>query len=236
MKRKLLYALVALALLLAAGKHEAFAQDDDGPDVDEHPFEVGAQLTTITINFPERVVTSPPATGASTVLPRDYVNTLGYGGRFAYNANRYVALEAEINHLPERNFNDGFQSSRAQFFAGVRAGRRWEKFGLFAKARPGAMRFDEYGVRGPCTATPIGSQDCFDDARTFFAMDVGGVAEFYPTKRTILRVDAGDTIISFRDSGPITFPPIGTSPGSSLFRRREATHNFQLTFGFGFRF
>ena len=234
MKRKLLCSLAALALLIAAARREAAAQGG-GPDIEEHPFEVGAQLTFIGINFPERVVTSPPSTGASTVLPRDYFSTAGFGGRFGYNANQYLAVEAEFNYMPRRNINEVHQSRRAQVFAGVRAGRRWEKVGLFAKARPGAMHFDEYGTRGPCTAT-LGSGDCFDDARTFFAVDVGGVFEYYPTPRTIFRVDAGDTIIRLRDSGPIIFPPVGTSPSSSIFTRRETTHNFQLTFGLGFRF
>jgi hypothetical protein len=235
MKRNLLDVLVFTVLLLAGAAGEAVAQDDDGPDVDDHPFEVGAQLTFIGINFPERVVISPPSTGTSTALPRDHVGTAGYGGRFAYNANRYLALEAEVNYLPERNLNEVFQSRRVQVFGGVRAGRRWEKVGVFAKARPGAVNFDEYGVRGPCTFV-AGSRDCFDQPRTLFAFDAGGVVEYYPTRRTILRVDAGDTVIRFRDSGPITFPPTGTSAGSSVFTRRETTHNFQMTFGFGVRF
>lgn len=233
MKRKLLDLLVFIALTLAGAAGEALAQDDDGPDVGEHPFEVGAQLTFIGINFPESVFTRSPASGDSVVLPRNELTVAGFGGRLGYNVNRYVALEGEFNHLPERNLNEVMQSRRTQIFAGLRAGKRWEKAGLFVKARPGAMFFDEYGIRGPCTVTSPASQDCFDDERAFFAVDVGGVAEFYPTERTILRVDAGDTVIRFRDSGPITFP-VGTLP--SLFKRRETTHNFQLTFGFGFRF
>ena len=238
MKRKFLCSLVALTFLIAAAQREARAQDDDAPDIEEHPFEVGAQLTFIGINFPERVVTSPPGTGASTVLPRDYFSTAGYGGRFAYNASRYLALEAEVSYLPKRNLNEVHQSRRTQVFAGLRAGRRWEKFGLFAKARPGAMHFDEYGTRGPCTVTfpPSGPLGCFGKSRTFFAADVGGVVEFYPSERTIFRVDAGDTIIRFREVGPVTFPPIGTFPGSSQLTRADTTHNFQMTFGFGFRF
>jgi hypothetical protein len=234
MRRKLLCPLAALALLLAAAPREALAQDV-GPDTEEHPFEVGAQLTFIGINFPERVVTSPPVTGASVPLPRDHVSTAGFGGRFAYNAYKYVALEAEVNHMPERNLNETFQSRRTQIFAGVRAGRRWEKVGLFAKGRPGAMFFDNYGIRGPCGVLRDPAE-CFEQSRAFFAADVGGVFEYYPTRRTILRVDAGDTIIRFRDSGPVTFPPVGGFPGSSVFTRRETTHNFQLSLGLGFRF
>lgn len=232
MKRKLLDLLVTLALALSAAAGEAMAQDDDGPDVDEHPFEVGAQLTFISLDLPERVAETP---GGVFRSPGERFTTAGYGARFGYNVNRHVALEGEFNYLPRRNLNEVFQSRRTQMLAGVRAGRRWEKAGLFAKARPGAMRFDNYGVRGPCIFVP-GATECLGGERAFFAADVGGVAEFYPTARTILRLDAGDTIIRFRDSGPVTFRPAGTFPGSSVFTRRETTHNFQLTFGFGFRF
>lgn len=236
MKWKLFDLLITLALLLAGAAGEALAQDD-GPDIEEDPFEAGAQLTFVGINLPLREVGGPPGGAAApVVLPRDHVAVAGFGGRFGYNVNEYVALEVEANYLPRRNFNEVFQHRRTQLFAGARAGRRWEKVGLFAKARPGGMNFERYGTRGPCTAAPVGSQDCFDDSRTFFAVDLGGVVEYYPTKRTIFRVDAGDTVIRFRDSGPVTFPPLGTFAGSSVFTRAETTHNFQMTFGFGFRF
>jgi hypothetical protein len=97
------------------------------------------------------------------------------------------------------------------------------------------MYFDEYGARGPCTFNPPSSL-CFDEGRTFFAADVGGVVEYYPTRRVILRVDAGDTIVRFRESGPVIFPPTGTFPGSSAITVADTTHNFQMTFGIGFRF
>jgi hypothetical protein len=230
---KLCRALAAVALLSVAAQRGSLAQE---PDVAAHRFEAGAQLTFIGINFPDRLSTSPPATGPSLTTPGEEVTTAGFGGRFGYNAYKHVAFEAEVSVLPARNINEVFQSRRTQIFAGLRAGRRWNGFGLFAKARPGAMIFDEYGARGPCTVTPPGAQDCFDDRRAFFAADVGGVVELYPTDRTIFRIDAGDTIVAFRDAGPITFPPLGSSPGAALFTRRETTHNFQLSFGFGFRF
>ena len=234
MTRKLLHIAAALALLSAVATSDAAAQSAEPEVSDEHPFEVGAQLTFIDLNFPERISTGPAGTFRSG---EQGVTTAGYGGRFAYNLNRYVALEVEANHLPRRNVNEVFQNRREQIFAGVRVGRRWEKVGVFAKARPGAMYFDEYGARGPCTFNPSTSSLCFDQGRTFFAADLGGVVEYYPTRRTILRVDAGDTLVRFRDSGPINFPPVGTSPGgSSVFTVADTTHNFQMTFGIGFRF
>jgi hypothetical protein len=69
-------------------------------------------------------------------------------------------------------------------------------------------------------------------------MDVGGVLEFYPTRRTLVRFDAGDTIIRYGEHreaatlialAPLDQSPITTAPS-------ETRHNFQFTAGVGFRF
>jgi hypothetical protein len=70
------------------------------------------------------------------------------------------------------------------------------------------------------------------------AFDVGGVVEFYPSKRIVTRFDVGDTIIRYGDTtvtsiqgpidGPFTLVPI-TIGG-------ETRHNFQFSAGVGFRF
>jgi hypothetical protein len=104
MKRKLLYSLTSLALLLAVAQREALAQDDGGPDVDEHPFEVGAQLTFIGINFPERVVSGPPGSIASTVLPRDHISFPPIG-TFAGSS---VFTRRETTHNFQMSFGFGF--------------------------------------------------------------------------------------------------------------------------------
>lgn len=231
MKRFLSFA-GALALFVSVAGHDAAAQSADPDVVDEHRFEVGGLLTAVSLNFPRRVSTLPTGTFP---LGDEGVTTVGFGGRFGYNVNRYVALEVETNHLPDRNLNEEFRSRRQQVFAGVRVGKRWEKVGLFAKARPGLLYSANEPPRGPCTFS-FPSSPCFDEGRTYFAADVGGVVEYYPTRRTILRVDAGDTIVRYGEAGPITFPPVGTFPGSSLFRQAGTTHGFQLSLGFGFRF
>jgi hypothetical protein len=63
-------------------------------------------------------------------------------------------------------------------------------------------------------------------------MDVGGVLEFYPTKRILTRFDVGDTMIRYpsRDN-PSSFT---TSPPPRL--PSELRHNLQVTAGIGFRF
>ena len=46
-------------------------------------------------------------------------------------------------------------------------------------------------------------------------MDVGGVVEFYPSKRIVTRFDAGDTIIHFgrRNMNTIVFDPVANTIG-----------------------
>lgn len=49
-----------------------------------------------------------------------------------------------------------------------------------------------------CAATFPPPAGCFQPvSKTRFAVDLGGVVEWYPSKNTIVRFDAGDTIIRF---------------------------------------
>jgi hypothetical protein len=219
MLKKFLYGFVACGFVLLAGARGASAQTQ----ADEHKFEVGGQLTSIHLAPTETTVTTTTI-GTFNAEAFD-VTTFGYGARFGYNVNRYVAVEAEFNHFPERNFNEVFQGRREQFFAGVRVGKRWEKAGVFAKLRPGTMHFDEIPFHTVC-----GGAGCVEKGENTLALDAGAVVEYYPTSRTILRVDAGDTVVHFKSAGPTA------GFGSTVFTPRQTTHNFQLSLGFGFRF
>ena len=139
---------------------------------------------------------------------------LGVGGRFAYNFTDNFALDSEVAYFPQ-NPSGNFGETIA--VVGVKAGVRRKKFGAFAKFRPGIVRFggDFFRAR--------------NSERSNLALDVGGVLEYYPTSRFIVRVDVGDTIIPFGDkiiNNPL--PPIINRPGT--------THNLQISFGVGYRF
>ena len=70
-------------------------------------------------------------------------------------------------------------------------------------------------------------------------MDVGGVVEFYPSKRIVTRFDAGDTIIHFgrRNMNTIVFDPVTNTIGPGINRLPARTsHNFQFMTSIGFRF
>jgi len=70
-------------------------------------------------------------------------------------------------------------------------------------------------------------------------MDVGGVVEFYPSKRIVTRFDLGDTIVHFnrRTMQTIVLDPVTNTlnPGTNQIPSRTS-HNFQFVTSVGFRF
>lgn len=175
------------------------AQAAQAQSVDSQ-FEIGGQLSIIDLGD---IISEKP---------------LGVGGRFTYNATDHIAVDAEVNRFstPEVDLN------RTQGLFGVKAGKRFENapIGLFAKARPGFMRF--HGERLPGSTI---------DGTTKFALDLGGVLELYPSKRTIVRIDVGDTIIFYNDETIRRF----SLPGGPQVQL-GTSHNLQTSIGFGFRF
>ncbi len=228
---------LVLVLFFALALVEVHAQSDD------QKFEVGGQFSVLRV--PTRsisVTTLPcfvPPCPFTTVTNENRDTNYGFGGRFGYRLSEYFTLEAEGNFFPGDGVLDG--RSKTQAFFGVKAGKRLEKFGVFAKARPGLVHYSrgDYQFAGACIAVfpqPIG---CYTPAATTnFAADVGGVFEYYPSKRTIIRFDAGDTIVH---QAPRNVVALQTNP-TTIFSLvvvsapSETRHHFQSSVGFGFRF
>ena len=151
----------------------------------------------------------------------------GFGGRVTYNFNRWIAAEGEVNFFPQRLLvlrSDG-NGIQGQF--GVKAGKRFDKWGLFAKVRPGFLSVDRV-----FTLTPGTSGASFTlDRHTFFTFDAGGVLELYPSKRTVVRFEASDLIVRHPDR----FDQIFIPPFVQLGRAAEFNSNFQFTAGVAFR-
>lgn len=220
-------ALVAVSLSWFA---EAHAQSE------EKKFEVGGQFSILQV---------PTRTAASFAIPTSsekHATEYGLGGRIGYNLSKNFALEAEGNFFPRDRDVQGGRKIQGLF--GVKAGKKFDKVGVFAKARPGFIRFERGDYQlgpGGCIAIfppPLG---CFQPvAKTNFAFDVGGVIELYPSARTIIRFDAGDTIIRFGQrtvaAGNPAFPPPSGLNLVALPAAAETKHNFQASVGVGFRF
>jgi hypothetical protein len=214
MKTRALFTFNALVLALLVFAAGASAQEQDAPKL-----EIGVQYSSLSINL--------PGFGGTENAP-------GVGARITYNLNNYFAIEAEGNIFPSVTQNDyttGGDPQQMQF--GVKAGKRWKRFGVFAKARPGFVSFSE-------TLTPEQVQSSpavFNfrrERKTHFSTDVGGVLEFYPSRRMLVRFDAGDTIIRYGEHPELQTSSTGTSFVGPA--RSQTMHNFQFAAGVGFRF
>jgi len=136
----------------------------------------------------------------------------GIGARFHYNATSLIAADTEITHYPE-NPSGNFGETTA--LAGIRAGSRFARFGIFAKGRAGVMHFGGEYFTSRLTE------------KNQFMLDLGGIIEYYPTRHSFIRIDAGDTVIYYGGARLFNRPnpdPLGT------------VHNFQSGLGVGFRF
>src|SRR5688572_27810518 len=123
---KLLAAVVSL-FCLSFCLVDAQAQSDEVPKV-----ELGVQFTSIT---------QPDFNNCPTEL--------GLGGRFTFILNRSVAVEAVGNFFPHkcrfcgRGGGGDNSGNITQRLFGVKAGKRFEKWGIFGRARPGVVSFSE---------------------------------------------------------------------------------------------
>jgi hypothetical protein len=164
----------------------------------------------------------------------------GFGGRFTYNLNKTFSLEGAGYYFPKQCFQCRNAGNIAEGLAGVKVGKRFEKWGVFAKARPGVISFSQgtFDSVPPFTFPLIPIQ--FELNRlTTFAMDVGGVVEFYPSKHIVTRFDVGDTIIHFkrRNLNTVLFDPATTTFTPAIIPVPARTsHNFQFVTSVGFRF
>lgn len=197
-----------LCLFLFSGKAEA--------QTDTPKFELGAHFSALPID--------DDPTNNSFCNACDTFVYAGIGGRFTYNLNDSLALDSEVNFFLREN--RGFTSRRVggrpvQALFGVKAGKRFEKAGVFGKVRPGFLSFSETISSGLGSFAPQFSR------RTHFNLDVGGVVEFYPSRRAVVRVDVGDTIIRYGEENL----PGALSPFDGATR-----HNLQLNAGVAYRF
>lgn len=159
----------------------------------------------------------------------------GIGGRLTFDLTRWASIEGEANFIPNDDIllPDSFLADlrmahsrrRADAFFGLKLGARGNRFGAFAKLRPGFARLTHQ------------SQVCVGDDcarvlmlliqpeyRTEFALDLGGGFEFYPSPRTVARIEMGDTLIRHRSTAP------------PCWGQQCTSHNFTSRLGVGFRF
>lgn len=151
----------------------------------------------------------------------------GIGGRFSYNVTKNIGLEAEVNFFPRQgNGATNQEGGRiTQGLFGAKVGKRFEKAGIFGKARPGFVSFGNAILNRDSRVTTLQF-----GRLTHFAFDVGGVLEIYPSRRAVVRFDVGDIIIRYGQQNFVD--ALGRSSVNQAFTR----HNLQFSAGVGFRF
>ena len=201
---KRLFTMLSAALVCLSGPLCARAQQTTVAADREVPrYEIGAHVHGIDANTTHDVTDS------------------GFGGRFTYNLTKHFAIDTELD-VPVDFDDDYFNVGGVQGFAGIKAGGRYKRVGLFAKARPGFV--------ANFHRVPPGSQPFAAYERVVKpAFDVGGVVEFYVTRHLGVRYDAGVLIIPF--GGDQIYEVRCPCP-----RRLETTANFASSLGFTVRF
>jgi hypothetical protein len=254
LKKSLLNTFAMIFILLSGAGVRA-----QSAGVEDYKFEAGGHFSALHSLVASEVdpgnvicIRSPCRVQNAIINSREFQP--GLGARIGYNLTAHVALEAEVNFFPEADtfrVPEGFNGGhKIEGLFGVKAGKRFDKFGIFAKARPGFLYESKGDLRERrdvgCIAIFPAPAGCFETTgKNSFALDLGGVLEFYPSKRTIIRIDAGDTIVRVGERnvsatlnanpfGPLILP--APARPVSLPVLAETTHNFQCSIGVSFRF
>src|SRR5215469_996259 len=154
----------------------------------------------------------------------------GFGGYASYRFYGVFYLEGDLLYFPAGTTFSGPHDGGTilQGLFGVKGGIRRNHFGFFGKARPGFNSYSK-ALTGISGANPTSLT--FSYARsTNFVLDLGGIVEFYPTVRSTLRVEVGDTHIFFSTRNVNLGGVIQPFPGGNL------DHSIELMLGYGWRF
>ena len=212
--RRSLALITSLLLLVIAHQDLALAQEK------ARKFEVGVQAAGVRTSYKD---TSIVTLCVILIDGRSFCEIdhrsrweAGFGGRFGYNISRHVSAEMELNFIPNDDTLTRIAGGRkVEALFGVKAGIRRDWIGLFAKARPGLVRFSRFKEQPFADPDPGG--------KSKLALDLGGVIEWYPITNVLTRVDVGDVIIR-------------ESEYDFVKGNLRATHNLQINAGIGFRF
>jgi len=215
-KKLLLGAMVAVVF----GLYRAAYAQADSPKL-----EVGTQYSMMNL---EGVPSQNTSSGFFSFGSAGWQH--GFGGRIIFSPASALGLEAELNLFPNGEYIRPLREGHSiQALFGVKAGKRSDRVGVFGKLRPGFMRFSK---ASDCPGENFMS--CTIKEKTELVVDIGGVFEFYPSRRCSLRVDIGDTMIRY---GNFKVVNIGDDRGFPTVPFEGGTaHNLQVSFGVSYRF
>jgi hypothetical protein len=156
----------------------------------------------------------------------------GFGGRIDFNMTRRLALETQVDFFPEsapRRFLE--QGGKTlQLAAGLRGKVLESKhFAVYGLIRPGFIHFTDTsqltGAPGTVPGTKI-------TPATYFALNLGGGVEFYPSPRWIARFELAGNPFLIPNSRPstVSVPPAPPIPTPGIVDDR-----YRFSVGLGYR-
>ncbi len=142
---------------------------------------------------------------------------------------RVLYFDSDVLYFPQDTHGPSnlYGGPVLQGLFGLKGGIRRNDFGFFGKVRPGFQSYRQ-ALQG-IASQPSGSVAYSYGRSTNFALDLGGIVEFYPTESATLRIEAGDSHTFFS-------PRTVNSNGDSLRYDLGMHHTIQLVFGYGWRF
>lgn len=154
----------------------------------------------------------------------------GFGGYVGYRFYGVFYLDGDLLYFPTGTTFSGPHDGGTilQGLFGLKGGIRRNRFGFFGKARPGFNSYSQV-LTGISNSNPTSLSYTYARS-TNFVLDLGGIVEFYPTERSTLRVEVGDTHIFFGTRDVIIGGTVQAFPGGKL------QHSIQLMLGYGWRF
>lgn len=154
----------------------------------------------------------------------------GFGGYASYRFYGVFYLDGDLLYFPRHPDLSGPHDggSILQALVGLKGGIRRNHFGFFGKVRPGFHSYSQ-ALTSITTSGFLAATYTYGRSNNF-VLDLGGIVELYPSERSTLRVEIGDTHLFFgsRDlniNGSIE--PIGGG---------KMQHSIQLMLGYGWRF
>lgn len=121
-------------------------------------------------------------------------------GRTTFNLSPSLAVEGSVGYLP------GYQTGGSTdvghellAVGGVKAGWRGRRFGIFGKAEPGIASWTPGLIVYRFNTADPQNYQILDERRTDFTLDLGGAFEWYPTRRTVVRLDVSQTLLAEYD-------------------------------------
>jgi histidine triad (HIT) family protein len=137
---------------------------------------------------------------AAGALPQFEGSDIGVGGRLAWRADDLLTFEGELTLFPAEYPDSprAFSRRRVEGLFGLTAGLRFGILRPFAKFRAGFLDVQEAPGPLPCILIFPPPLSCtLGGGRTLPAFDVGGGVEANVTRRTFIRVEAGDRMLKY---------------------------------------